>query len=149
MRSDADFDATPELADCPRLGIGLSSLEFAVTPHKLRSLAAAEDSATTSENVRCKTGARNRVTQSQRAQDRTHCTALVPRIEDKDVPIKIDKDVVKRASGVHRPAFDTNAEITMEKIFKVDATAPGMVSLNVAVVWPRVSCENVSAQIRR
>jgi hypothetical protein len=24
-----------------------------------------------------------------------------------------------------------------------------MVSLNVAVVWPRVSCENVSAQIRR
>jgi hypothetical protein len=27
----------------------------------------------------------------------------VPGIEDKDVPIKIDKDVVKRTSGVHRP----------------------------------------------
>jgi hypothetical protein len=41
----------------------------------------------------------------------------VPGIEDKDVPAKIDKDVVKRASGVHRPAFDTNAEMAEHQFF--------------------------------
>ena len=48
-------------------------------------------------------------------------------------------------AGINRPTFDSNTEITMEEVFQVATAAPGMVSLEVAIVCPRVSCKNVGA----
>ena len=57
MRSDADFDATAELADQLCLGIGFLSPDNPVTCHKTCLLAAAKDAAATSKNVWRKTAA--------------------------------------------------------------------------------------------
>ncbi len=44
-----------------------------------------------------------------------------------DAVIKIDKDILKRPPGVHRPSFDTDTEVPVEKVFEVNATAEGMI----------------------
>src|SRR4030095_589110 len=62
-----------------------------------------------------------------------------------DAVIKIDKDILKRTPGIHRPTFDTNTEVPVEKVFEIDTTAEGMIRFKVAIILPIVSCENVSA----
>jgi len=145
MRSDADFDAAPELADCPRFGIGLFGPNDSVVHHNVRPFATAKDAAAASEDVRCKTGARDWITQRESAQHRTHRAALVPGIEGENLPVKIDKDILKLVPGIHHPAFDADTEVTVEKVFEVNATAPGVIRFQVAIIPPLVSCENVSA----
>ena len=36
--------------------------------------------------------------------------------------LKIDKDIFERPPGIHRPSFDTDTEVTVEKVFEVNAT---------------------------
>src|SRR4029453_18195709 len=62
-----------------------------------------------------------------------------------DPVIKIDKDILKCAPSINRPTFDTNAEVSVEKVFEIDTTAEGMIRFKVAIILPVVSCENVSA----
>jgi hypothetical protein len=47
--------------------------------------------------------------------------------------------------GIHHPAFDADAEVTVEKVFEVRATAPSVIRLQVAIILPLVSGEHVSA----
>ena len=46
---------------------------------------------------------------------------------------------------IHDPAFNPNAEVTVEEVFDVNTTAPGMIGLNVAIIFPIVSRKHVSA----
>ena len=62
-----------------------------------------------------------------------------------DAIIKINEDILKRAPGINRPPFDTNTEVTVEKVLEINTTAEGMIRFNVAIILPVVSCENVSA----
>jgi hypothetical protein len=59
-----------------------------------------------------------------------------------------DEDIVnvgKRAPGIYRPSFNADAEVSMKKVFEVNATAKGVIRLQVAVILPIVSRENVRA----
>jgi hypothetical protein len=59
-----------------------------------------------------------------------------------------DEDIVnvgKRAPGIYRPSFNADAEVPVEKVFEVNATAKGVIRLQVAVILPIVSRENVCA----
>src|SRR6266487_4202964 len=51
----------------------------------------------------------------------------------------------KPTSGVHGPPFNTDAEITVEKIFGIDTAAPSVVAIDVAVISRIVPGKNVSA----
>src|SRR5437868_9528854 len=46
-------------------------------------------------------------------------------------------------SGINRPAFNSHANVTHEKVFEIDTTAPGVIGLQVAVIFPLASCEDV------
>src|SRR3977135_665301 len=71
MRSDADFDPAAELADCPRLRIGLFGPNDSVVHHNLRPFTTAKDAPAASEDVRCKTRAGDWITQRESAQHGT------------------------------------------------------------------------------
>src|SRR5437899_11530620 len=62
-----------------------------------------------------------------------------------DAIIKINEDILKRAPGINRPPFDTNTEVTVEKVLEINTPAEGMIRFNVAIILPVVSCANVSA----
>src|SRR5713226_8746186 len=51
----------------------------------------------------------------------------------------------KRTSGVQGPPFNTDAEVTVEKIFGIHTAAPSVVALDVAVISRIVPGKNVSA----
>src|SRR4029077_4574730 len=59
--------------------------------------------------------------------------------------IGVDKDILNRASGIHRKSFNTDTEVPVEKVFEINTTTEGMVRFKVAIILPAVSCENVSA----
>src|SRR4030095_14021057 len=59
--------------------------------------------------------------------------------------IKVDKDILKRAPGVHGPSFNADTEVPVEKVLQVNATAKGMIRFEIAIILPIVSCENVGA----
>src|SRR5262245_19577983 len=63
----------------------------------------------------------------------------------KDAVIKIDKDIFKSASGIHRPALNADAEVSVEKVFEIRTTAKSMIRLKITIILPIVSCENVGA----
>src|SRR6266487_801847 len=50
----------------------------------------------------------------------------------------------KPTSGVHGPPFNTDAEITVEKIFGIHTAAPSVVAINVAVISRIVPGKKVS-----
>src|SRR4029077_6915487 len=51
-------------------------------------------------------------------------------------------------SGTHCPALNPDADVTHEEVLQIEATAPGMIGLEVAVVFPVVSCKNIGAPKR-
>ena len=112
-------------------------------------MTAAKDRAAATKNVRRKAGAVDRVTQRQRAQDRTHRARLMAaRGEEKllagRVVLKFP-EIQDASSGTHRPTFDTNTEVTVEEVFEIRTTAPRMIGLEVAIIFPSVSRKQVSA----
>ena len=58
---------------------------------------------------------------------------------------EIDKDIFTPLPRTRRPTFDTNTKVTMEEVLEVATTAPSVIGLDVAVIFPLVSCKNVSA----
>ena len=58
---------------------------------------------------------------------------------------EIGEDTLVRLSGIRGPTFDSDPEITHEEVFDISATAPGMIGLDVPVVGPLSSGENVRA----
>lgn len=114
-----------------------------------RTFQAAADSAkaraAASENVGRETRARDRVTQGQRSQHRPDYLVLVLDAVLKNALTKIDKDIFESLSFINRPAFNPDSKVAQEKIFNVPATSPGMVGFQVAIIFPIVACEHVSA----
>src|SRR6266550_5922034 len=145
VRSHANFHATAYLADCPRLGTSLFRANDSIVYDNVRTFASTKDSAASTKNVGREARAGNRVAQCQCAQHRTDRTAFMCSMRVKDAIIKIDKDILERAPGIHRPSFNTDTEVPVEKVFEVNATAEGMIRLEVTIILPIVSCENISA----
>src|SRR5437762_8317234 len=63
----------------------------------------------------------------------------------KDVIAKIDEDVLTCLSRINHPSFNTHADVTHKEILEVDATAPGVIGFEIAVIFPIVSCKDVGA----
>src|SRR6266536_2150206 len=56
-----------------------------------------------------------------------------------------NKHILARLPRINCPAFNSDTDITPEKVFQVDTTAPGVVGFHVAVILPLVSGEHVSS----
>jgi hypothetical protein len=139
MRSEADFNAAAELADCPGLGAVVGKISLRLV--KVCALAAAEDPTASAKNVRREPGTANWITQGQGAQDGTDGTVLVSTIWERNrITVIISNKVT---FGIYHPALDAYAEVTVEKVFNVPATAPAVRTLQIAVILPTVSWENV------
>src|SRR5882724_909261 len=57
-------------------------------------------------------------------------------------PLKF-MEIQDTPSGTHGPAFDPDTDVAHKEILEIDATAPGVIGLEVPVIFPRISCENV------
>jgi hypothetical protein len=105
------------------------------------ALAAAEDPTASAKNVRREPGTANWITQGQSAQDGTDGTVRVSTIWERNrITVIISNKVT---FGIYHPALDAYAEVTVEKVFNVPATAPAVRTLQIAVILPTVSWENV------
>ena len=155
VRSYADFHATANLADCPRLCICMTGCRNDIETFSLLDkavvdllLATAKDPASPAKNVRRKARARDRVTESQSAQHRADRVVLVVNATGKNIVAGIDKDILARLPSINHPALNPDTNVTHEKIFEIDATPPSVISLDVAVINPISSRENVCAPKR-
>jgi hypothetical protein len=141
MRSETDFNAAAELADCPSLGAVVGKIPVRLV--KVCALAAAEDPTASAKNVRREPGTGNWITQGQGAQDGTDGAVTVSTIWERNRITVIISDKV--TFGIYHPTLYTYAEVTVEKVFNIPATAPAVRILQIAVILPSVSWENVCA----
>ena len=155
VRGYADFHSTANLAHCPRLGICMTSCRNDIeTFSRLDKalidllLASAKDPASPAKNVGRKARARDRVTQGESAQYSTDGVALAVDTIGKNSVAEIDEGILARLPSINHPAFNPDTNITHEKIFEIDATPPSVISLDVAIINPVSSRENVCAQKR-
>src|SRR5438874_2031151 len=109
---------------------------------KLFSLPAAEDRTASGPKIWCKARTTDWITQCEGTQNRSDRPALMSETKVKGFH---SRNVFEPASGIYYPAFDTDTEVTMEKIFEVNATAPGMIRFDVAIIPPFIACKDVSA----
>src|SRR6266850_1179468 len=66
----------------------------------------------------------------------------------KDVVAEIDKDILARLIRIDSPTFDAHADVAHEEVLEIDATAPGVIGLDVPVVYPIISREDIRAPKR-
>ena len=160
MRRKANFQTAAHLTQCLRLGIcmtnrldnveAFSSLvnkSFAKPPVDLL-LATTKDCATSAKNVGRKARTVKRIAQCERAQHRADHVALVMNAILKDVVAEIDEDILACLPRISGPAFNADPDVTREKVLQIDATAPSVIGLDVAVIYPISPRENVCAPNR-
>src|SRR5437762_13024730 len=83
----------------------------------------------------------NWIAQRQRSLNSTD-NALV--IAEHWLPIKVES--VKPLPGrFRRPTFQADTKVAMKEIFDVDAAAPGLIGLKIAVILPAISRAYVGA----
>src|SRR5438552_3583067 len=152
VRGDANFDAAAKLANslgCTISVFSMKKLYRRVTngaqsvEHDSIALAAAKNGAATGPNIGSEARTRNRITQREGPQNRTNRAGLVTRSIDEDR--RSDFEIKCFPSGIHDPAFNSDAEVAVEKVFHVNTAAPGVVPFNVAIVGPIVPGEKVGA----
>jgi hypothetical protein len=61
----------------------------------------------------------------------------------KDSVAEIDEDVLPSLPRINRPPFDPDTDITHKEVLEIDATAPGVVGLEITVIFPIISCEDI------
>src|SRR5438128_6806982 len=158
VRREANFEAAADLAKRLGRAAGVKMSENVTlglkcfTVRKRIPFTAAKDRAATTKNVGRKTRAVERITQRQRAEGGTHRARRMAARGEEKLPCLTFKPLVLKfpeiqdtSSGTRRPTFDTNTEVTVEKVFDIPTTAPSVVGLDVAVVLPIVSGKNISA----
>src|SRR5438874_9607387 len=111
-------------------------------------LATAKDPTSSAKNVRRKARARDRVTQGESAQHSADRVVLAVDATGKNSVAEIDEDIFARLASINHPALNPHANVTHEKILEIKTTAPSVISLDIAVVSPIRSCENIRAPKR-
>src|SRR5206468_12626892 len=74
--------------------------------------------------------------------------ALVLNAAREDSVAKINKDILACLPSIHCPALNAHTNVAHEKILEIDATPPGVISLDVAIIYPIGSRESVCAPKR-
>src|SRR5512132_161785 len=111
-------------------------------------LSPAKDPTSSAKNVWRKARARDRVTQGKSAQHSADRVVLVVDATGKNSVAEIDEDILACLPSINHPALNPHAHVPHEKVFEIDTTAPSVISLDVAVIYPIISCENVRAPKR-
>src|SRR5713101_5084 len=147
--SETDFEAAADLADsfCLSAGVYITENVRAITVEKCIPFAAAKDRAATTENVGRKARAVERITQGQRAEDGTQPARIMVVCGDDRLRVKSPinlREIQGTSPGIHHPPFNTDAEVTVEKIFGIDTAAPSVVALDVAVISRIVPGKKIS-----
>src|SRR6266496_1302394 len=106
-------------------------------------LATAKDPTSSTKNVRCKSCARNWVPQGESTEHTTDYVTLVLNTAQEFVVAKIDKNVLAYLPSIQCPALNPYADVTHEKILEIDAAAPCVISLDIAVIYIIRSSERV------
>jgi hypothetical protein len=65
-----------------------------------------------------------------------------------DAVVQIDKDILKRAPGIHRPAFNTDTEVTMEKVLEVKTTSEGMINRAWGLALRKRFCRSFNFELQ-
>src|SRR4029077_15330538 len=94
--------------------------------------ATAENRSATAEDIRGESAARNRIPKGKSAKSRAGSstfTAVSINIEENAV-ILIQRDCV---------TLEANAEIAMEKVFRINATTPSMIHSQIGIIAPGVA----------
>src|SRR5260370_22045072 len=110
--------------------------------------ATAKDQPSPSKNVRREARARDAVRQGESAQYSTDRVVLAVDATGKNSVTEIDEGILARLPSINHPALNPHTNVTHEKIFEVDATPPSVISLDVTVINPISSRENVCAPKR-
>src|SRR5206468_3932088 len=152
MRRKANFQAAADLAQCLRLAIRMTNRLDNVESLSGFSkslidslLAATKNCAAAAKNVGRKARTVKGITQRQSTQHSTDGVALVSNAVLKNAVAEIDEDILACLPRINRPAFNPDTEITVKEVFEIDATAPGVIGLDVAVILPIVSGKHVRA----
>ena len=111
-------------------------------------LASAKDPAASTKNIWRKACTWDWITEGERAQDRADNVALALNVIQKNSVAEIDEGIFARLSSIHCPTLNTHADVAHEKVFEINATPPRVISLNVTVIDPISSRENVRAPKR-
>src|SRR4029079_18399512 len=61
---------------------------------------------------------------------------------------EINEDVLAGLVRINDPAFNSHADVTHEKVLKIDTTTPRVISLDITVIYPIRSRKNVRAPKR-
>src|SRR5438874_7359745 len=133
-RREAHFKPAAELAHCFGFAAVIARTnDIAVRcENQFLTPATAENRAGTGEGIRGKSGARNRIPKGKSAKSRAGSsafTAVSINIEENAV-ILIQRDCV---------TLEANAEIAMEKVFRINATTPSMIHSQICIVTPGVA----------
>src|SRR4029079_8993491 len=150
--SYTNFHSTANLADRPRLRIGMTSCRNDIealsrlgTALVKLIIAPAKDPASTPKNVRRKTRARDWVTQCESAEQSTDRVVFAMDAIGKNSVTEIDEEILARLPSVNDPALNPQTNVTHEKIFEIDSTSPRVIRLDIAVIDPIISREKVCA----
>src|SRR4030095_9125234 len=111
-------------------------------------LAPGKNPTSSAKNVWRKARAMDGVTQGKSAQHSADRVVLVVDATGKNSVAEIDEDILACLPSINNTAPNPHAHVPHEKVFEIDATAPSVIRLDVAVIYPIISCENVRAQKR-
>ena len=141
VRGNADFESTPKLADRFAGSAVMDCMKkrywnFADTSESVENnfiaFPAAPDHSAASPNVRRKTRAGNRITKGKGSQHLADRSILAASFFNKGDTIRFE---IKAGAPmcIEDKSFNTDSEITMEKVFDVDAAAKGVVATEVSI----------------
>src|SRR5262245_12849450 len=106
-------------------------------------LASAKDPATATKNVWRKSRARDGVTQRESAQHSPDRVGLAVNTTGEDSIAEINVNILACLVSINHPAFNPQADVSHEKIFEIDATAPCVIGLDVTIIDPLFSSKNI------
>ncbi len=141
VRGNADFESAPKLADRFAGSAVMDCMKkrywnFADTSESVENnfiaFPAAPDHSAASPNVRRKTRAGNRITKGKGSQHLADRSILAASFFNKSDTIRFE---IKAGAPmcIEDKSFNTDSEITMEKVFDVDAAAKGVVATEVSI----------------
>src|ERR1043166_6240547 len=144
LRCDASLESGAELSE--KFGVravmdGVSVGDECVgrkdqrVREELIAFAAAKDRADTGISIRRETGARHRVAERERSEERSNSAMMCEFFARENSEARIFENIETAFASIDYPTFETNTEITVKEIFEVESAAPRMIVADVAIVF--------------
>src|SRR5437867_4925870 len=137
---DSKFETSPELAE--HFGFATEMFGLCIDSEGVRRplcvkgvpFAAAENRTHARPRIRCKTSARNWITQRKRAKDSADSMIVIDSSVNKYRDRLVLEDIETRLVSVQCKSLNAETSIATEEIFYVPAAAPCVIAANIPVV---------------